>query len=92
MPVTVMIMVLGIVLITTVGRIYMAKHGLTSRSLRKARRQGFADMDIAQQPDPDAERMREEIRTLKDRIAVLERIATDTNSAASLDREIEKLR
>lgn len=43
-----------------------------------------------QQPDPDAERMREEIRSLKDRIAVLERIATDRSSA--LEHEIEALR
>ncbi|MEY4270849.1 MAG: hypothetical protein RLZZ58_2065, partial [Pseudomonadota bacterium] len=31
-------------------------------------------------------------RTLKDRIAVLERIATDNNRAVNLDREIEQLR
>lgn len=42
--------------------------------------------------DPDAERMREEIRTLKDRIHVLERIATDNNSANDLNRQIEQLR
>ena len=35
-------------------------------------------------------RMREEVRTLKDRIAVLERIATDKEGA--LEREIEQLR
>jgi hypothetical protein len=40
--------------------------------------------------EPEALRMREEIRTLKDRIAVLERIATDKGSA--LEREIEQLR
>lgn len=42
--------------------------------------------------DPDADRLREEIRTLKERVAVLERIATDTNRGAALDREIEALR
>lgn len=42
--------------------------------------------------DPDSERMREEIKTLKERIAVLERLATDTDRAVALDREIEKLR
>ena len=40
--------------------------------------------------DPDAVRLREEVRTLKERIAVLERIATDKES--SLEREIERLR
>lgn len=42
--------------------------------------------------DPDARRLREEVQTLKDRIAVLERLATDDNGSARLDREIEKLR
>ena len=40
--------------------------------------------------DPEAGRAREEIKQLKERIAVLERLATDNTS--SLDREIEKLR
>jgi hypothetical protein len=38
----------------------------------------------------DTIRMREEVRALKERIAVLERIATDKDSA--LEREIEQLR
>ena len=42
--------------------------------------------------DPDARRLREEVQALKDRIAVLERLATDDNGTARLDREIEKLR
>lgn len=42
--------------------------------------------------DPDARRLREEVQGLKDRIAVLERLATDDTSSARLDREIEKLR
>lgn len=78
-------MVVSIVLITTLGRIYMAKNGLASRRNRDGH-------GLAPQPDPDGERMREEIRTLKERIVVLERLATDTNSAVALDREIEKLR
>ncbi len=40
----------------------------------------------------EASMMQNEIRQLKERIIVLERVITDTNSAASLDREIEKLR
>ncbi|MFN0047068.1 MAG: hypothetical protein ACKVOS_11430 [Sphingorhabdus sp.] len=42
--------------------------------------------------DPDALHMREEIRTLKDRIQVLERIATDNESANDINRQIEQLR
>lgn len=41
---------------------------------------------------PDAMRMREEIRTLKDRIQVLERIATENNAANDINRQIEQLR
>lgn len=38
----------------------------------------------------DAARLHDEVRALKDRIAVLERIATDRTT--SLDHEIERLR
>lgn len=41
---------------------------------------------------PDAMRMHEEIRTLKDRIQVLERIATENNAANDINRQIEQLR
>lgn len=40
--------------------------------------------------DAEAERLREEVKVLKDRLAVLERIATD--KSVMLDREIEELR
>ena len=39
---------------------------------------------------PDADRLRDEVKVLKERIAVLERIATDKSTM--LDREIEELR
>lgn len=42
--------------------------------------------------DPESARLRDEVKMLKDRIAVLERLATDENGARALDREIEKLR
>ena len=45
-------------------------------------------------PDPaeeaERQRHREEVQALKERVAVLERIVTDSGS--SLDREIERLR
>lgn len=43
-------------------------------------------------PDPEADRLKTEVVQLKERIAVLERLATDNNRALDLDREIEKLR
>ncbi|HET8612383.1 MAG TPA: hypothetical protein VFL92_06415 [Sphingomonas sp.] len=56
---------------------------------RRWRRRGY------DQPQPFADtaenqRLREEVRALKERIAVLERIATDSSTA--LDREIDALR
>ncbi|WP_231862715.1 hypothetical protein [Sphingorhabdus sp. M41] len=42
--------------------------------------------------DADAERMREEMRYLKDRVAVLEKITTDGHSTRQLESEIEQLR
>lgn len=55
------------------------------RARFSGKRRGAAAAD-----DPEALRSREEIRALKERIAVLERIATDKES--SLEREIERLR
>lgn len=40
----------------------------------------------------DTERMSEEIKYLKDRVATLERITTDGHGTRALEQEIEKLR
>lgn len=77
-------MVVLIVAIGAVASVLRAKYGI--------RRDNKGNEYSIHQPQADATRMREEIKTLKERIAVLERLATDTNSAAALDREIEKLR
>jgi len=45
---------------------------------------------VAQERDPEADRLRDEVKALKERLAVLERIATD--KSVLLDREIEELR
>ena len=87
MPTNIVIMVISIVLITTIGRIYMAKNGIVRTSRGRNRGETFVS-----QQDPEVDRQREEIKTLKERIAVLERLATDNHSASALDREIEKLR
>lgn len=50
----------------------------------------MAMMQQSQQPDPETARLREEVRGLKERVAVLERLITDQSS--SLDREFEKLK
>jgi hypothetical protein len=40
----------------------------------------------------ETQQMQDEIKILKERIQVLERIATDNNSANDLNRQIEELR
>jgi hypothetical protein len=42
--------------------------------------------------DADTDRMREEMKYLKDRVATLEKIATDDRGARQLESEIEQLR
>ncbi len=64
--------------------------GATARVMRARYEAQGATPSLAR--DPDARRLREEMQSLKDRIAVLERLATDDTSGARLDREIEKLR
>jgi hypothetical protein len=52
----------------------------------------MSNNDPQQKPDAESDRLRDEVRTLKERIAVLERIATEDAPAKALDREIERLR
>ncbi len=69
-------MVVLIVAIVVAGRVLASRYGSRSAS-----------------PGPSAqeqEQLRAEIQKLRDRVAVLERLATDPG--ASLEREIEKLR
>jgi hypothetical protein len=76
-------MVVLIVAIVSIAGIMRAKYGVV-------RNRHGDEMPIR---DPDADRLREEVRTLKERVAVLERIATDANSRGSqLEREIDALR
>ncbi|UKK83498.1 hypothetical protein L7H23_13115 [Sphingopyxis sp. BSN-002] len=79
-------MVVGIVLIVTIGSIVRAKHGM--------RRDRHGNEYFVGNAGNDAETkaLQAEIRALKDRIQVLERIATDNNRAVTLDQEIESLR
>jgi hypothetical protein len=82
-------MVIGIVLIVSVTSIIRARYGI----VRTGR--GKEEVYVGQDRDNgEAERLRGEVRDLKDRIAVLERIVTDSdrNRGIALEREIEALR
>lgn len=72
--------VVVIVLIATIGRVLRARYRY------EGERSNTGD-------NIEAIRLRDEVRALKERIAVLERLATDDNTnSARLDREIERLR
>ncbi|MDK2760695.1 MAG: hypothetical protein KYX64_04985 [Sphingopyxis sp.] len=77
-------MVVGIVLIVTIGSIIRAKHGI--------RRDNKGNEFFVGTDNAETKALQSEIRALKERIQVLERIATDNNRAVTLDQEIEKLR
>lgn len=75
-------MVVLIVAIMAVASIVRAKYGI----VRRDRGEEF----VQRGPDPEAEKLRAEVKALKERVAVLERLATDSSSA--LEREFDKLR
>ena len=75
-------MVVAIVGFTAVASVVRAKYGV----VRRHKGEEF----IQRGPDPEAERLRAEVKALKDRVAVLERLATDSSTA--LEREFEKLK
>lgn len=81
------LMVFGIVLVVTIGSIVRARMGIGRDTMGNE----FTLRDPAL--GEENRQLRHEITGLKDRIAVLERVITDTNSSsANLDREIESLR
>jgi hypothetical protein len=80
-------MVVAIVVVVTIGGVLRARYGVGKDWRGNDVR--FADDGGA----AENERLRAELKSLKERLAVLERLATESNtSSAHLDREIEKLR
>ncbi len=83
-------MVVAIIAIITIGRIIQTK--------QKARHGIVEDQDFMGTKthrllnNADTQQMQDEIRALKERIQVLERIATDNNNANEINRQIEELR
>lgn len=75
-----------IVLIAAVANVMRAKHGIGTNEA--------GDDILLTRADGEADRLRSDMKQLKDRIAVLERIVTDgdRNRAIELEREIEALR
>ena len=80
MPWSVVVMVVMIVLITSLTRVSKAKYDAMGR---------VKGSDVR---SADAMMAEGEVRQLKERIAVLERLVTDNHGSVSLDRQIEQLR
>jgi len=76
-------MVVLIVAITAIASVVRAKYGVVRRGKGE---------DFVRPDNGENERLRQELRALKERVAVLERIATDNDRGLTLDREIEALR
>ena len=74
-------MVVLIVLITGIVSIVRARYGI---------RRDKKGNEIQVRDDGETQRLRDEVKTLKDRVAVLERIATDKHQL--LEQEFERLR
>lgn len=75
------VLIVLIVLIGVIGGIMKNRHHHDAKS---SGGNGAAKAEAAQ--------LRDEVGTLKDRIAVLERVITDNHSSGDLDRQIERLR
>jgi hypothetical protein len=73
-------MVVAIILIVTIGKIVSQRYKSMEHHQHNAT-QGI-----------EAMRAQDEIRQLKERVAVLERVVTDNHGSLGLDREIERLR
>jgi len=83
--------ILAIIIITGVFSIIRGRMGLPTMSSRwRDRRRGFIDDRDEDRGSVEAVRLTEEVRSLKERIQVLERITVDKEN--SLARQIDELR
>ncbi len=79
-------MVVAIIVIVTIGSVLKARYGIhQDKDGNEVYRGNPAD-------SAEAARLRDEVRALKKRVQVLERVVTDTEGSVRLDREIEALR
>lgn len=82
-------MVVAIIVIVTIGSVLKARYGIhKDRDGNEVFRGGMADAATA----AENARLKDELRAIKERVQVLERVVTDTEGSVRLDREIESLR
>lgn len=83
-------MVVAIIAIITIGKIIQNKQRAKQGIIEDEDMLGNKTQRLIGNNDTQA--MQDEIKILKERIQVLERIATDNNSANDINRQIEELR
>jgi DNA gyrase/topoisomerase IV subunit A len=83
-------MVVAIIAIITIGKIIQSKHQAKYGIIEDQDMLGNKTQRLANNSETQA--LQNEISELKERIKVLERIATDNSSAIDVSREIEALR
>lgn len=83
-------MVVAIIAIITIGKIIQSRHQAKYGIIEDQDMLGNKTQRLANNSDTQA--MQDEISELKERVKVLERIATDNTSALDVSREIEALR
>lgn len=82
-------MVVAIIVIVTIGSVLKARYGIhKDKDGNEVYRGNPADQASA----AENARLKDEIRALRERVQVLERVVTDTEGSVRLDREIESLR
>ena len=82
-------MVVAIIVIVTIGSVLKARYGIRKDKWgNEVFRGGMADTATA----AENARLKEELRAIRERVQVLERVVTDTEGSVRLDREIESLR
>jgi uncharacterized protein YlxW (UPF0749 family) len=79
-------MVVAIIVVVTIGSVLKARYGVH----KDKNGNEYLRADPAE--TAESARLRDEVRSLKERVQVLERVITDNNSSLRLDAEIEKLR
>jgi thiamine biosynthesis lipoprotein ApbE len=83
-------MVVAIIAIITIGRIIQTKQKAKLGIVEDENFMGTKTHRLLN--NTDTQQMQDKIRALKERIQVLERIATDNNNTSDINRQIEELR
>ncbi len=91
----VVIMILGIVAISAFSRAHRAKYNAQNGIVSDHWRRGHSGLQALLDPEQPSQReqaLQREVEDLRERIHVLERIATDGRQSNNLAAEIESLR